>query len=508
MTVRTRCAGVAILARALAQTALLGLLAVHGVAAPAPPVPLPVLGVDPLVTGTTVENQQDALPHWVGRSLAGAVLLHVGAGHGMRAIRPESLAALKGLSSRGDLPALTRAGSGGADRLYDAGNFVRVAAALGIVREVVWVVPFPVQVDEDAQKRLKDFLGRSGFSAQESGSFRTVEGCYRGRVGEIAVSLCGQERLPAIRDPVLLSIGADFIPHAAAARGITLLTEVKALATSLRAARYVVLDAVVAFSVLGGDLPPDLRWVGEAVVRVVQDPAVVLADKPPERLDALQTLSTLGASRQQQEKMSMLGFALAQLENRPHDPAFLLYAAEAADRHGGGERALAYAEEACRMERGYCVGLREIGLRFLERGDVETGLSFIAAGERLLPGMEYGQLDLGIALMKAGKAAEALAVLEKERTRNGAFPSGFLTGFVHLYLDDRAAARLSFDAALAAIEQLTDIQVVRGEIAQVISAAAAYYREEGLERQAERLEGDPRLRLPAPPAEPEQTGGK
>jgi tetratricopeptide (TPR) repeat protein len=160
------------------------------------------------------------------------------------------------------------------------------------------------------------------------------------------------------------------------------------------------------------------------------------------------------------------------------------------------------------MDRGYCVGLREVGLRFLERGDVEMGLSFFAAGEKLLPGMEYGQLDMGIALMKAGRAAEAMAALEKVRGRDGAFPSGFLIGLIHLHLGDRTAARLSFDAALTAIEQLPDIQVARGEIAQVISTAAAYYREEGLLRQAERLEGDPRLRLPVPQAEPEETGGK
>ena len=150
------------------------------------------------------------------------------------------------------------------------------------------------------------------------------------------------------------------------------------------------------------------------------------------------------------------------------------------------------------MDPGYCVGLRSVGLRFLERGDIETGLRFFAAGEKLLPGLEYGQLDLGIALMKAGRAADALAALEKVRMRNGAFPSGFLIGAIHLFREDRAAARLSFDAALAKVEQLATVQIVREEIAQVIATAAAYYREEGLKSQAELLENDPRLRLPAP----------
>ncbi|MHB8834600.1 MAG: hypothetical protein ACYC9Y_02695 [Candidatus Methylomirabilia bacterium] len=491
----------------LGLAALLGLLTVPCLAASAPPAPLPVLGIDPLTRGSILEYHQDALSLWVARGVGNAVLVHIDANGGMSAVQPEKLSTLKDLVSRRDIDALTRGGRSGSGGLFNEGNFVRAAGELGVVREVLWIIPFTVPTGEDAEKTMKDFLGRAGFPSRDSGTFRLADGCYRGRIGETAVRLCGQEHLPEIPDPVLLSIDADFFVSAAAWRGINPLSEIRALFTALRAARYTVAEAMTAFAVQEGDLPPDLRWIGEAVAQILQDPLVVQAETPPERLSALQKLSTLGQSGQRQ-RIEMLGFALANLETRPHDPAFLLYAAVAADQHGGIERALAYAEEACRMDRGYCVGLREVGLRFLERGDIETGLSFVAAGEKLLPGMEYGQLDLGIALMKAGKAAEALAALEKERGRNGAYPSGFLMGFIHLHLGDRAAARLSFDAALTAIGELTDIRVDPGEIAQVIAAAAAYYREEGLKELAERLEGDPRLRLPAPRAEPEQTGGK
>ncbi len=447
-----------------------------------------------------MEIHQDALSHWIERGFTGAVLLQIDAHSGLRAVAAENMSTLKDLAGRSDLAGLTRAGRSGEGRLYDGANFVRIAAELGVVREMVWITPFPLPPAEATEKTLKDYFGRAGFSAAESGTFRPVDGCFRGRVGEITVRLCGRERLPAIPEPVLLSIDASYFPNAAAARGGTLLTETRELFKALRTARLAVLDAVSAYSVQEGMMPPDLRWVGDMVVQVLRDPAVVLAGKPPERWWELQKLSAFSTSAQP-EKMEMLGLALSQLERQPHDPAFLLYAAEAADRHGGGERALAYAEEACRMDRGYCVGLREIGLRFLERGEIETGLRFIASGEKLLPGMEYGQLDMGIALMKAGRAAEALEFLEKGRVRYGAFPSAFLIGAVHLFREDRGAARLSFDAGLAKIERLTDFQVMRIEIAQVIAAAAAFYREEGLTRQAEQLEGDPRLRLPT-----QQTG--
>lgn len=488
--------------RSMAVLALLSLVALSGAEAAASPAAPPLLGVDSLAEGTIMESHQEALPHWVERGLSGAVLLHIDAGDGFRTVAPESLAALKDLVSRRDLAGLARAGRGGEGRLYDARNFVRVAAELGIVREVVWIAPLVLFPADDTGKLLKEHLGSAGFSAQESDSFRPVDGCYRGRVGSTAVSVCSQERLPVIQDPVLLSIDANFFPAAASAHGITFPSETRALFLGLRAARYAVLDAVFSYSVAAGEVPPDLRWIGDMVVQALRDPSAMLADNPPERWNALQMLCSLAMSGQQ-EQMGMLGLALSQLEKQPHDPAFLLYAAEASDRHGGGERSLAYAEEACRMDRGHCFGLREIGLRFLERGDAETARLFFTAGEKLLPGMEYGQLDLGIGLMKAGHAAEALQALETLRERHGAFPSAFLIGTIHLYQGDRAAARLSFDAALATVERFADVQLARQEIAQTIAAAAAFYREEGLERQAERLENDPRLRLPDPQAGPQ-----
>lgn len=476
---------------ALALAALLGVLAVPGVAAIESPAPRPVLGVDPLASGTILEDHADALPHWVERGLAGAILLHIDAGHGMNSVAPETLAALKAPGT----------GGGGRRRLLDEGNFVRAAAALGIVREVVWIAPFPLAMGEDAEKQLKDYLEKTGFSAHDRDTFRPGDGCYRGRVGELPVSVCGEERLPAIHEPVLVSIDARYITHAAIYRQASFIGEIRALFAALREARYAVLDTVMAYSVQRGDVPPDLRWVGDAVVQVLQDPAVILAPRAPERWGVLQGFANLRASGQPGE-MKMLGPVLTLLERQPHDPALLLYAAEATVGHGGGEQVLSYTRQACQVEPGYCVGLREAGLAYLERGDVETGLRFFAAGEALLPGMEYGQLDLGIALMKVGRATQALEALEKVRERNGAFPSGFLIGATHLFKDDRVAARLSFDEALTVIEKSGAPQVLRPEIAQVVATAAAFYREEGLIRQAERLEGDPRLRLPAPPDRP------
>lgn len=479
------------------------LLAVSSLAATAAatasesPAPLPVLGVDPLTTGVVVEHLQDALPHWVEKGVSGAVLLHIDANHALGAVPPERLAALKTLVARRDVEALSRAGRGGGEPSLSEDTFIRAAAGSGIVREVVWVVPCPFPPEAADGKLLPDYLARLGIHAPDSGTFQPADGCYRGRIGEIPVSVCPQEHLPALREPVLLSIGVDFFGHAAACHSVYQIVAIRRLFVALRAARYSVLDTVLSYSVQSGAVAPDRRWIGEALAQALQDPSLALRDDPPARWSVLQGLAALMVDEDKKE-MEILGAVLAQLEKLPTDPALLLYAAETAAFHGGGERALAYAEQACRLDRGYCAGLREIGLRFLERADVETALLYLATAERLQPGMEYGELDIGIALMKVGRAAEALEVLERMRARRGDFPGGFLAGAVHLFREDRAAARLAFDAALAALERAVDARIVREEIAQAVGIAAAFYREEGLQKQAQRLEEDPRLRLPAP----------
>lgn len=494
---RTTLAGSAAV-RAAFLGAILHLFAAPAVAGQQPPARFPVLGVDPLTAGTVVENHADALPHWVQRGFKGAVLLHIDLHDDLRVVEDDKLAALKSLRDRGDVASLKQAGRGGEDALFDEGNFLRAAAALGIVREIVWVTPFTFLRTADGLGWLRGHLAKADFSARDIETFRPHEGCFRGAVGALPLTICAQERLPKLGEPVLVSLDADFFAHAARYRDVTLLTEIKSLVTVLRDARYAVRDVVVAHSVQGGSVPVELRWVGEAIVDVLRDPSIALQQDPPERWSALQHLSELKAGGPAQQG-EMLNVALSLLERQPHDPALLLFAAEAAAGHGGGEAALAYAEQACRVERGYCVGLREVGLQLLERGVVEVAARFFAAGERLLPGMSFGRIDEGILLAKAGRTAEAVVTLEKLIAHEGAFPGGFLVGAVHVASGNRAAARRSYDAALAALTQSPYAFVRREEVAGAIRGAASFYRDEGLIEQAHLLERDARLQ-PAPGA--------
>ncbi len=456
--------------------------------------PLPVLGVDPLPQGTVMENHDCALQHWIERGFTGAVLLHIDTHDDLRVVPAERLSTLRALYARGETSAMARKGCGGSAGLFNEGNYLRAAAELGVVREIVWVMPFTFLQGDDSGIKLLSYLENAGFPKADRETFRLVDGWYRGTVGGIPVTLCDQERLPKLAEPVLLSIDVDFFPFAAVSRGRTPLGEIRALFQALREVRYAVRDVVLTYSVQGGFMPVDLRWVGDAVLEALRNPAIYQGQRPPERWENLQHLALLH-DRGREGEAAMMSMALALVEKQPHDPALLLYAALATVGHGG-DSALKYAEEACEQDRGYCVGLRVIGLQYLEQGDVETGVRCYTAGERLLPGMTYGQFERGIALLEAGRTPEALAVFEEISAREGAFPIGLLIGEIQLSAGDRAAARRSFDKVLAVIEQAPNVGVSDEMVAEAVRRAAVFYREEGLTRQAQLLETDPRLRRP------------
>lgn len=483
----------ALLLCCLALAALGGPAAVSG-AGPTKTAALPILGVDPLPQGVVLENHDCALQHWLERGFRGAVLLHVDTHDDLRPVSADNLATLKALLDRGDIKGMARKGCGGRAGLFNEGNFLSAAVALGVVREVVWVLPFRFLDDEAAAVKLVKYLEEAGFSRADRESFRLVDGWYRGAVRGTPVTLCEQERLPKIAEPVLLSFDADFIPFAAAARGRTPLGEVRALFLALREARYEVRDAVLSHSVQGGFLPLELRWVADAVQETLRDPAIASAGRPPERWENLQLLGLLREQGQPAEPR-LMSMALALVEKQPHDPALLYYAALGTAAHGG-DAALRYAEEACKQDPAYCVGLRALGLEYFARRDLDVGLQFFAAADRLLPGLALGQFERGLALLDAGRTPEALAVFEEIVVREGALPIGLLIGGVQVAVGDRAAARQAYDRFLAALGRAPSFVVPDEEVAAAVRRAAAFYREEGLAAQAQALEDDPRLRWP------------
>lgn len=467
----------------------------------------PLLAVDPLPDVAELECRTETLPRWGTRGFTGATLLLFGVNPGLHPLgeaRSAELAEVRRSGGTGspDLVGLETAG----DSCSMEAGFVRAAAGLGVVREVVWVTPFDSFHSPDPVESLRADLKHAGIADDDARAFVLQSGCFRGTAGGVPLAVCGIGSLPPVPGPLLLVIDAEYILAAAAAAAAKPATnpvaEIRLLLSALAARRYAVADAVLSASVAEGRVPPVVRWVGETVAQALHDPKLLAGSEQARRWDKLQGLAVLLGKRQYTEVFHQVWQLLV---IHGEDPALHLFAAEAQVGLGKLEEALESAEEACRLHRGYCYGLLEIGSKLFAAGDIDGGERFFASGLRLRPGMTYAQFDRGLLLLASGRPEQALAVFQGLSDGGRAFPGGFLAGALLLESGDRPGAARHFDRALAALRFEPDAAADHSATFEAIGAAIRFYREEGLFGNAELLEANPRLvspggNLPEPPA--------
>lgn len=455
---------------------------------------LPVLAITPLPDVGDLECRTEALARWVSRGFTGTTLLLVDVSPGMRPFgeaRSAELAGIRRSTSTGT-PALAGLETAGRSCSMESG-FARAAFDLGIVREVVWVIPFDSFGSPDPIGPLRDELQYAGISDDDIRTFVLQDGCFRGTAGGIPLSVCGLTGLPPISGPVLLSLEAEFILAITSAAATNPIAEIRRLLAALAARKYAVQDTVLSASIAEGRVPPDLRWIGETVAQALHDPNLFSGPEPTKRWDRLQKLAMLLGKR---EFTEMFHQAWPLLTLHEEDPALHLFVAEAQLGLRKKEDALESATQACRLNRGYCYGLSGIGLRLYYAGDIDGGEPFFAAGLRLRPGMMYGQFDRGLILLAAGWQEQALTIFQGLSDGGKAFPCGFLAGAISVRSGDRQNALRYFDQAIAALRLEPAAMADHPATFEAIREAARFYREEGLSDKAALLETNPRLLPP------------
>jgi hypothetical protein len=137
-----------------------------------------------------IEVHSEALVHWLEHGIRGATLVHVDAHDDLGEIQADRFAAIESLAGRRDFKALRSADSLGVDGLYHEGNFVSAAVRLGIVRDIVWVIPGRI---DDAARAVSNQAERG--------------------VATVPFEICTLETMPDFPGPVLLSVDLDFLPE-------------------------------------------------------------------------------------------------------------------------------------------------------------------------------------------------------------------------------------------------------------------------------------------------------
>lgn len=438
----------------------------------------PVLGGEQILDVRIIEDHRDALRHWQEKGIRNAVLVNVDAHDDLKRI---PAADIEGLRKAMQSPAGRQAGEGLA--AVGNNNFIYAAAKLGIVKKVVWVLPATYAIYGDSGARLVSLLKMYGFHDEDIVTFEYTDHHFSGTVDGLPVIICDPATLPDLNDPVLFSVDVDFFP---AMIDDTSFIITKTVTDTLRAIfrkQYEVRDTVVAYSVNGGFLSVSYRWVGNLVIDLLRDPALLEEEKLPTRYLFLQRADMLLLMKRYDELLYHLS---PYIDQENIDPSVYIYAAQAYQGLGDRGNSFHWAEKACLAEKSYCYGLPELGVYLLDQYGVESAEMFFTRGYGLCPDMDHGQFRFAMALKEAGKLDEAIRYFKIFRDCYGAFPVDFYIAETYLRKGDEASALVFYDSGRSAIRHDPSLLSGFGDF-QILKSAAAFYEAKGFSSQAGEL---------------------
>lgn len=292
-------------------------------------------------------------------------------------------------------------------------NFLYPAHRLGVVREVVWVVPDGTLGDADGRGALvRQMIAEKmhGVSLEEATGFRWNGRALAGTAAGVPLRIVELAALEAPREPVLLDIDLDYLTTGSAStQEVVAVPRIAPadLVARLRAAGLRTDLVTVSYSTIGGFLPPASRWVGPSLVRALREGAPDPLD--PTRMGA-QRAAALGRVDEAVPLLEEI------LREAPADaPALYLLARllEGGDRteEGSAARARAVSLDPVFAD----ADLHEGDARWLSGEWPEAEAFFRSYLERsgTSPWAPYALRRLASCLSRTGRDAEAIEALAR-----------------------------------------------------------------------------------------------
>jgi len=451
----------------------------------------PVLGRDKLPDVVMTDDHSDVLAYWMKKGIQDAILINIDAHHDMSPAAPGKMERLKVIHTSKDIASFQKANSLNDEGLYHSGNFIYVAAKLGMVKEVYWVTPFRHFSRAGNEKQLKKLLTGIGFSDSDIQNFRMIEGCIRGSVSGIPLCICTIESMPSITHPVIVSIDTDFLPSLSAEYGIGKLKAALMLLETLKRKSYRVIMASVSYSFNGGYTIPINGWLGDVIMNALKSQGVLPGKTIPAMWSAYQKADQYSGGYLPEKTIAFLTPLLRQYAS---DPWLLLYAADAYYQRNDTGKAFEYAEKVCINNKRNCFGLPYLGRYLLREGRIADADKFFEKGYRLYPGMIYYQWEMAFAYKKAGRFKDAMRYYERLRPLAGVFPADLFIGEIHLLLREREIADMHCRMAIEALSQTRDEGRDFSDVGTEIAGAAMIYEREGLGECSKMLRNEQSLR--------------
>lgn len=297
---------------------------------------------------------------------------------------------------------------------FGTGNFLYAASRLGILRELVWVVPSAtLDTPSGARRLVQDVLmGRTQMATEDDlRSFRPDGPRWRGTLLGIPITICRLADLPAFTEPVLLDVDLDFftspsalLPTAVPTPWIAPREVVAALAA--RGVRPEIVT--ISLSSLSGGVPPEARWLAAELYRALRGEAERADDYAARRAEGAKAEAAGEAERATDIYRALTG-------TREDDATLWYVLARALDASGRDADAAAARARADRLDPLLArAGLLEAE-RFFASGAWQSALDRYERLGAADDGEEgrYARSRRALCLLRLGREPEALVALKE-----------------------------------------------------------------------------------------------
>lgn len=417
-----------------------------------------LIGREPISELRMMEDHDGAYYAWKEAGFRDRILVHLDAHHDFRWIANRDPLVLLQAQRLDELERLVEDESGwnlarrSPGELIDLGNYLNPALSEHLVRAVYWVVPDGGMHGRRQRKTLED-----GFRGLARMNPHGVQ-LHGWRENRLWVTLCGKPvaacrlaDLPAIDEPVLLSIDTDYLvipsfddpyPYAAPwRRGPWIWPE--ELVARLAAANLSTDFVTMAYSVQGGYTPPALKGLADELARLLREPGWLEEGRAFRK----QVRDATGAWQQGRLAEASAAYARA-LTFRPDEPWLHYSLAELAWAEGQVDRAAAHYRCAVERDPSYRLTEERLSPVYQLRGMREHARSAYEMALAFDPANADAHAGLGGLSTEAGDWDRAVSHYQKALAIEPAHPrANYDLGYLH-------ARRRQWQAAETALSQV------------------------------------------------------
>ena len=363
------------------------------------------------ITSLLMEEQAEALPVWRNFAAQKPTLL-LFSGRVLQPLPGDLGVEVDHLLQQGDDQELVRRMARPvSDQLLSPGLGVAAAMAQGYFSRVIWVIPVGKGMEilslDDFRKGLRQQA--PGWSRDIYSFEKTVNGAYSGMLGGVSVDVVAIDRLPIVKEPLLVHIDAGFF------YGIyldELKTPLYPLLTDhfkkVADRGYQALGVTIARANLSFDVPLRMRFLGDDIAAIIASPE--LLDEPTKAMQ-LRGEMDYRESFFQPKAIIEKAQALQKIAARDADSFYRLYRAQLQMNQPG--QGLSALGQAVSLDPLYALEYFELVNQKVRHGEQDAALvlldkSIQALPEHALIGVRKAQL-----LVEMERGEEAVPLLRE-----------------------------------------------------------------------------------------------